>query len=76
MIKVTRSGLDFEMLCSVVNKRPDEAAQQIMDLEDKVKTLNMEMDNILRKVSDIYESGDYTRTTGTLLRDILIGYEE
>lgn len=64
MISVTRSGSDFDLQAQVINKRPDEAAQELLDLRD-------ELDRLYLLASRIYESGDYSQFTECLLSQML-----
>jgi hypothetical protein len=64
MVKVTREGKEFELQVQVINKRPDEAAQELLDLRD-------ELDRVYEIVYSIYQSGDYSRETEQLLRTAL-----
>lgn len=59
MTKVTRSGKDFDMHVQIINKRPDEAAQQYLDLCDKY-------DKLTEVVYDVIESGELSR--GSLIQ--------
>lgn len=64
MIKVTRSGKDFDLVIEMINKRPDEAAQELLDIRD-------ELDRVYELASCIYDSGDYSSSTEILLRRLL-----
>jgi hypothetical protein len=64
-----KGSADFDVLVQVVNKRPDEAAVELMDLRK-------ELDRVYGILESIYESGDYSKVTEKLLRSALKFPEE
>lgn len=75
MNKIEVGSYEFDILVQCINKRPEEYAEKILQLEAKVeemKLLGSRFDHVMNIVDEIYNSGDYSARTEPLLRKILL----
>lgn len=75
MNKVEVGSYEFDILVQCINKRPEEYAEKILQLEAKVeemKLLESRFDHVMSIVDEIYNSGDYSSRTESMLQKILL----